>query len=133
MLRSRLSRRLTNATPYAARPARAKPNYLDNSPEQYAYDAIYQLTQVTRKGQTRESYMYDDVGISVSAPRWEPQAVKQEISRPCSTLLFSDLRCLPQLSKPSNLLFWIYAAQCRWAPIVWPGMAEAMGHRISWG
>jgi YD repeat-containing protein len=33
-----------------------------NDPDEYAYDALYQLTQVTRGGAVAESYQYDPVG-----------------------------------------------------------------------
>ncbi|HVO63643.1 MAG TPA: RHS repeat-associated core domain-containing protein, partial [Terriglobales bacterium] len=39
-----------------------KGNFLDGSLEQYTYDAIYQLTQVTRNNAITEAYTYDNVG-----------------------------------------------------------------------
>lgn len=39
-----------------------KTNHINNTVEEYAYDAIYQLTQVKRDGAVVESYNYDPVG-----------------------------------------------------------------------
>ncbi len=44
-----------------------KTNYQDSSVEQYAYDPLYQLTQVTRNGTVAESYSYDKVGNRLSS------------------------------------------------------------------
>ncbi len=51
----------------------AKTNQLNSVAEQYAYDAIYQLQQVTQGTTTTESYTYDPVGnrlSSVSVPSY---------------------------------------------------------------
>jgi RHS repeat-associated protein len=48
----------------------SKTNYLNNVTEQYAYDAIYQLTQVTQGTTTSESYSYDAVGNRLSSLGW---------------------------------------------------------------
>lgn len=45
----------------------SKTNYQDSSVEQYAYDPLYQLTQVTRNGSVAESYSYDKVGNRLSS------------------------------------------------------------------
>ncbi len=45
----------------------AKTNQLNNVTEQYAYDAIYQLKQVTQGTTTTESYTYDAVGNRLSS------------------------------------------------------------------
>ena len=45
----------------------SKTNYLNNTTEQYAYDAIYQLQQVTQGTTTTESYTYDAVGNRLSS------------------------------------------------------------------
>ena len=45
----------------------SKTNYLNNTTEQYAYDAIYQLQQVTQGATTTESYTYDAVGNRLSS------------------------------------------------------------------
>ena len=44
-----------------------KTNYQDSSVEQYAYDPLYQLTQVTRNGSVAESYSYDKMGNRLSS------------------------------------------------------------------
>ena len=45
----------------------AKTNNLNNITEQYAYDPLYQLTQVTQGTTTTESYSYDAVGNRLSS------------------------------------------------------------------
>jgi YD repeat-containing protein len=45
----------------------SKTNLMSNVTENYGYDAIYQLTQVTASGQTTEAYGYDAVGNRISA------------------------------------------------------------------
>ena len=40
----------------------SKTNYLNSTVENYAYDAIYQLQQVTQGANTTENYTYDKVG-----------------------------------------------------------------------
>jgi len=50
----------------AGNPA-SKTNYLSGITEGYAYDPIYQLTQVTQGASTTESYSYDAVGNRLSS------------------------------------------------------------------
>jgi hypothetical protein len=38
----------------------SKTNYLNSATEDYVYDAIYQLKQVTQGANTTENYTYDD-------------------------------------------------------------------------
>jgi RHS repeat-associated protein len=45
----------------------AKGNFLDGSMEQYTYDPIYQLTQVTHNSTVSETYAYDAVGNRLSS------------------------------------------------------------------
>jgi len=45
----------------------AKTNQLTDDTEQYAYDPLYQLTQVTQGALTTESYAYDQVGNRLSS------------------------------------------------------------------
>jgi RHS repeat-associated protein len=44
-----------------------KTNYLNSTTENYNYDAIYQLQQVTQAATTTESYTYDEVGNRLSS------------------------------------------------------------------
>jgi YD repeat-containing protein len=50
----------------------AKTNYLNNITEQYTYDPLYQLTQVTQGTTTTESYSYDAVGNRLSSLGMSP-------------------------------------------------------------
>jgi YD repeat-containing protein len=50
----------------------AKTNYLNNITEQYTYDSLYQLTQVTQEITTTESYSYDAVGNRLSSLGMSP-------------------------------------------------------------
>jgi RHS repeat-associated protein len=52
----------------------AKTNYLNNITEQYTYDPLYQLTQVTQGTTTTESYSYDAVGNRLSSLGMSPYA-----------------------------------------------------------
>ncbi len=45
----------------------SKTNYLNGVTENYTYDPLYQLTQVTQGGSTTESYSYDAVGNRLSS------------------------------------------------------------------
>ncbi len=45
----------------------SKTNYLNSITEGYAYDPLYQLTQVTQGASTTESYSYDSVGNRLSS------------------------------------------------------------------
>ena len=45
----------------------SKTNYLNGITSNYAYDAIYELQQVTQVGGTTESYSYDAVGNRLSS------------------------------------------------------------------
>jgi large repetitive protein len=50
----------------------AKTNYLNNITEQYTYDPLYQLSQVTQGTTTTESYSYDAVGNRLSSLGMSP-------------------------------------------------------------
>jgi RHS repeat-associated protein len=52
----------------------AKTNYLNNITENYTYDPLYQLTQVTQGTTTTESYSYDAVGNRLSSLGMSPYA-----------------------------------------------------------
>jgi len=45
----------------------SKGNYLNGITSNFAYDPIYQLTQVTQGASTTESYSYDAVGNRLSS------------------------------------------------------------------
>ena len=50
----------------------SKANYLNNVTEGYAYDALYQLAQVTQGSSTTESYSFDSVGNRLSSLGMSP-------------------------------------------------------------
>lgn len=50
----------------------SKTNYLNGVTDNYTYDAIYQLLQVTEGGSTTESYSYDAVGNRLSSLGMSP-------------------------------------------------------------
>jgi RHS repeat-associated protein len=52
----------------------SKTNYLNNITENYTYDPLYQLTQVTQGATTTESYSYDAVGNRLSSQGMSPYA-----------------------------------------------------------
>ena len=71
----------------------AKTNYLDSSAEEYAYDAIYQLTQVTRNGTTSEAYSYDEVGNRLSSLNLSPWTFNESnhlLSTPATTFTYDN-------------------------------------------
>jgi YD repeat-containing protein len=65
----------------------AKTNYLNNITEQYTYDPLYQLTQVTQGTTTTESYSYDAVGNRLSSLGMSPYVYNS------SNELTSHARC----------------------------------------
>ena len=52
----------------------SKTNYLTSTTDNFTYDAIYQLTQVTQGSSTTESYTYDSVGNRLSSLGVSPYA-----------------------------------------------------------
>ena len=69
----------------------AKTNYLNNITEQYTYDPLYQLTQVTQGTTTTESYSYDAVGNRLSSLGMSPYAYNSSnelISTPAATFTY---------------------------------------------
>ena len=71
----------------------SKTNYLNNITENYTYDPIYQLTQVTQGTTTTESYSYDAVGNRLSSIGMSPytyNSSSQLISTPAATFTYDD-------------------------------------------
>jgi RHS repeat-associated protein len=71
----------------------AKTNYLNNITEQYTYDPLYQLTQVTQGPTTTESYSYDPVGNRLSSLGVSPYAYNssnQLTSTPTATFTYDS-------------------------------------------
>jgi RHS repeat-associated protein len=69
----------------------ARTNYLNNITEQYTYDPLYQLTQVTQGTTTTESYSYDAVGNRLSSLNMSPYAYNSSnelTSTPNATLTY---------------------------------------------
>lgn len=71
----------------------AKTNYLNNITEQYTYDPLYQLTQVTQGTTTTESYSYDAVGNRLSSLGMSPYAYNSSnelTSTPAATFTYDS-------------------------------------------
>lgn len=71
----------------------AKTNYLNNITEQYTYDPLYQLTQVTQGTTTTESYSYDAVGNRLSSLGMSPyvyNSSNQLTSTPAATFTYDS-------------------------------------------
>lgn len=69
----------------------AKTNYLNNITENYTYDPLYQLTQVTQGTTTTESYSYDAVGNRLSSLGMSPYAYNSSnelTSTPAATFTY---------------------------------------------
>ena len=69
----------------------AKTNYLNSITEQYTYDPLYQLTQVTQGTATTESYSYDAVGNRLSSLGMSPYAYNSSnelTSTPAATFAY---------------------------------------------
>jgi RHS repeat-associated protein len=68
-----------------------KSNYLNNITENYTYDPLYQLTQVTQGATTTESYSYDAVGNRLSSLGMSPYAYNSSnelTSTPAATFTY---------------------------------------------
>jgi RHS repeat-associated protein len=71
----------------------SKTNYLNNITENYTYDPIYQLTQVTQGLTTTESYSYDAVGNRLSSLGVSPyvyNSSNQLTSTPAATFTYDN-------------------------------------------
>jgi RHS repeat-associated protein len=71
----------------------SKTNYLNNVTEQYTYDPLYQLTQVTQGLTTTESYAYDPVGNRLSSLGMSPYAYNSSnelTSTPSATFTYDN-------------------------------------------
>jgi RHS repeat-associated protein len=71
----------------------AKTNYLNNVTENYTYDPLYQLTQVTQGATTTESYSYDAVGNRLSSQGMSPYAYNSSnelTSTPAATFTYDS-------------------------------------------
>jgi len=71
----------------------AKTNYLNNITEQYTYDPLYQLTQVTQGTTTTESYSYDPVGNRLSSLGMSPYVYNSSnelTSTPAATFTYDN-------------------------------------------
>ena len=71
----------------------SKTNYLNNITEQYTYDPLYQLTQVTQGLTTTESYSYDPVGNRLSSLGMSPYAYNSSnelTSTPSATFTYDN-------------------------------------------
>ena len=71
----------------------SKINYLNSTTEQYTYDPLYQLTQVTQGTTTTESYSYDAVGNRLSSQGMSPYAYNSSneiTSTPSATFTYDN-------------------------------------------
>jgi YD repeat-containing protein len=71
----------------------SKTNYLNSVTEQYTYDPLYQLTQVTQGLTTTESYAYDPVGNRLSSLGMSPYAYNSSnelTSTPSATFTYDN-------------------------------------------
>src|SRR6266436_4495567 len=71
----------------------AKTNKLNSVTEQYTYDPLYQLTQVTQGTTTTESYSYDAVGNRLSSlgmSTYSYNASNQLTSTPAATFTYDN-------------------------------------------
>jgi RHS repeat-associated protein len=71
----------------------SKTNYLNNVTENYTYDPLYQLTQVTQGLTTTESYAYDPVGNRLSSLGMSPYAYNSSnelTSTPSATFTYDN-------------------------------------------
>ena len=71
----------------------SKTNYIDGSSENYAYDALYQLTQVIHNGSTSENYTYDGVGnrlSSVGVPSYTVNSSNELTSTSAATFTYDS-------------------------------------------
>jgi RHS repeat-associated protein len=71
----------------------AKTNHLSGLTSSYAYDSIYELTQVTQAATTTESYSYDPVGnrtASLGVSSYTTNASNELTATPSATYAFDD-------------------------------------------
>jgi RHS repeat-associated protein len=71
----------------------SKTNYLNGVTENYTYDPLYELTQVTQAGSTTESYSYDSIGNRLSSlgmPSYQYNASNELTSTSLGTYTYDN-------------------------------------------
>jgi RHS repeat-associated protein len=112
------------------------PSYADN----YSYDVLYRLTQVTRGATTKESYTYDAVGNRLSAlgaSGWTYNDRNQLLSRPGLTYTYDANGNLAQKVEPGTTTAYTWNAENQLTTITRNGLAfplflyDPIGRRLS--
>ena len=118
----------------------AKTNYLNNMIEQYTYDPLYQLTQVTQGTTTTESYSYDTVGNRLSSLGMSPYAYNSSnelTSTPSATFTYDSNGNTLTKTDSSGTTTYNWDFENRLASVALPGSGGTVtfkynptGHRI---
>ena len=102
----------------------AKTNYLNNTTENYTYDPLYQLTQVTQGTTTTESYSYDAVGNRLSSLGMSPYAYNSSnelTSTPSATFASDSNGNMLTKTDSSGTTAYNWDFENRLASVVLPG------------
>jgi RHS repeat-associated protein len=109
-----------------------KTNYLNNITEQYTYDPLYQLTQVTQGLTTTESYAYDPVGNRLSSLGMSPYAYNSSnelTSTPSATFIYDNSGNTTSKADGSGTTGYTWDFENRLTAVTLPGTAGTVSFK----